>query len=129
MCQGNDVADFYALKTASLRVAVDLVEPAIEVRFRKHLIEPLGLPWYIAQSKDRRECLALFPNENADRASLDPNVDGYEVVLYVVRTPRQEQMKRLIVTQTRFRFVQWSERLKEFADTILESKLGPPPVS
>ena len=121
------MSEFFALKTGSVRVSVDLVEPVIEVRFRKHLIDPHRTTWYIAESKDRRECLALFPNEVDDRESLDPTVDGYEVILYVARSPREAAIKRLIATGTRFRFMQNSDRLREFADGVLAAKLGPPP--
>jgi hypothetical protein len=121
------VPDFFALKASSLRVAVELVEPIIEVRFRKFLVDKFAVPWYIAQSRDKRECLALFPNEDADKESLDPVVDGYEMVLYVVRSPREERIKSLIASGTRFRFIQWSDRFARLADEVLLNKLGPPP--
>jgi hypothetical protein len=121
------VPDLFALKTGTLRGVVELVEPLVEVRFRKFRIERLQLPWFVALSKDEREHLVVFPNDNGSGRSIDSAADGYELMLYLIRSPREEKITRLLSTETRLRFVRPSDRVMEFADAILAELPKRPP--
>jgi hypothetical protein len=113
------VSDLFALKTGTLRGVVETVEPLIEVRFRKVRVPDLEVPWFVALSKDGREHLALFPNDVGGN-SIDAAADGYEILLYLIRSPREEKITRLLSTETRFRFVRPTDRVMAFADAILQ---------
>jgi hypothetical protein len=126
MWKGMGVPDLFALKTGTLRGVVELVEPLIEIRFRKVRVPELQVPWFISLSKDSREYMVVFPNDLKGE-SIDPSADGYEVLLYLIRSPREEKITRLISTETRFRFVRPSDRLMTFADAILEKLPGHSP--
>lgn len=100
---------------------LELIEPLLEVRFRKVLITELNMPWYVALSKDKRECLALLPNETRNGQSIDPTMSDYEMFLYVVRSPREDQIVRLVARETRLRFVRPPDRIMEFCDQMLSN--------
>lgn len=114
------MSEVFALKTGTFRSVLDLIEPLLEVRFRKVLITELDIPWYVAISKDEREYLALFPNENKMGDPIDIAMQGYELFLYLVRSPREDQMTRLIARETRFRYVRPPDRVVEFANRRLD---------
>jgi hypothetical protein len=121
------VPDLFALKSGTLRGVVDLIEPLIEVRFRKFRVESLEAPWFVALSKDEREQIAVFPNSNGAGRSIDSAADGYELLVYLVRSPREEKITRLLSTETRLRFVRPSDRVMEFADDVLAALPKRPP--
>lgn len=115
------MSECFGLKTGSMRPVIDLLEPLLEVRFKKVVIPSLGLPWYIALSKDKREHLVLFPNETKDGRPIDPAQEIYELVLYLVRSYREEKITRTLSTESQFRFLRPTQRFEEFAKPILKS--------
>lgn len=121
------MAELFAMKTGTLRGVIEVVEPLLEVRFRKFRIEHLQVPWFVALSRDEREHMVLFPNDVVGGGSVDAAADGYELLFYLVRSPREEKITRLLSTETRFRFVRPSDRIMEFADGVLADLPQRPP--
>jgi hypothetical protein len=117
------VPDVFALKMGSLRGTVELLEPLLEVRFKKTRIPKLEVPWFIALSRDRREHMIVFPNDKNGR-SIDAAADGFETLFYLVRSPREEKLVRLISTETRFRYVRPTDRVMAFAEEVLAELEG-----
>jgi hypothetical protein len=125
--KGSQMPDVFAMKTGSLRGVVEVLEPLLEVRFRKFRVDRFEAPWYVALSKDEREHMVLFPNADANGRSLDSAADGYDLLFYLVRSPREEKITRLLSTETRLRFVRPSDRIQELADGVIATLPKRPP--